>query len=97
MPVKPVFDPVSYRLAWGLMWRTLLVGTALFVLPPTAMPPTVGQQAVAFIVLIVWCYYDGLLSRGAWLVAAIEALLWFWLASKWTVILLVLFGPETQG
>ena len=45
MPVKPVFDPVSYRLAWGLMWRTLLVGTALFVVPPTAMPPTVGQQA----------------------------------------------------
>ena len=97
MPIKPFFDPAYFRFAWELMWRILLVGTVLFVVPPTAMPPTTGQQGVALIVLLLWCYYDGLLSRGSWLSAAIEALLWFWLASRWTVILIVPFGPKTQG
>ena len=96
MPIKPVFDPVALRVAWELTWRTMLVGIVLFVMPPTAMPPTAGQQGAAFILLVVWCYHDGLLSRGEWFLATIEAVLWFWLASKWTVILLVLFGSEAQ-
>lgn len=89
-------NPAVLRIAGEFSWRTFLIGLALFVLPPFAVAPTVEQQAVALIVVVVWCYYDGAFARGSWPRAVLEGGLWFFWATKWTQALLLFFG-STEG
>jgi hypothetical protein len=82
------------RSAFELSWRTFLIGLALFILPPFAMAPTLEQRALALIVIVIWCYYDGAVWRRSWRMALVEGTAWFFCASKWTQALLLVFGSS---
>ena len=95
MSRSPLRDPAVLRIALEFCWRTFLVGVALFVAPPFAVWPTPEQQALAFIGIVIWCYYDGALWRRSWPTAVLEGAAWFFCASKWTQMLVLFFGsPE---
>ena len=73
------------------LWRTFLIGLALFIVPPAAVAPTVEQQILGFIGILIWCYYDGLLLPRIWLVAVGEGIVWFIASDQWTQALLYFF------
>ena len=62
------------RDAAGLGLTTLAVGAVLYALAPGRQPPP--HHAVATgVLLLVWCYCDGMIGRLSWGLAALEALL----------------------
>ena len=93
----PHFDkPAVLRFAVEFTWRTFLIGLALFVMPPFAIAPSAEQHALAFIAVVIWCYYDGAFARGNWPRAVVEGGIWFFWATKWTQALLLFFA-STEG
>jgi hypothetical protein len=83
------------RVAHKLLWRSCAVGIALFLLPPTAMRPDLSHFAATYVVLVIWCYHDGVLSRGRWLGSLGEACGWFVISAKITWLLLWGFGAAS--
>ena len=96
MRLAPPFNAFVVRTAIEFTWRTFLIGLALFVMPPFALAPSAGQYALAFIAVVIWCYYDGAFARANWPRAVLEGGIWFFCAIKWTQALLLLFG-STEG
>jgi hypothetical protein len=94
MPNRSIYGPFPVQYVKEVLWRTGLIGVALFVMPPFAIAPTFGQLATVYVAIIVWCYYDGGLKPGGWLMAILEACLWLFLAMKWGQLLLLCFGAE---
>jgi len=72
MRVRQSFDPAVLRIAGEFIWRTFLIGLVLFVMPPFATAPSAEQHGVAFIAVVVWCYYDGSFACGNWPRALLE-------------------------
>jgi len=72
MRVRQAFDPAVLRIAGEFIWRTFLIGLVLFVMPPFATAPSAEQHGVAFIAVVVWCYYDGSFACGNWPRALLE-------------------------
>lgn len=97
MPPPSFPDRIVLRIASELIWRTFLIGLALFIVPPFAVAPTSEQQALAFIAAVVWCYYDGALWRRSWPTAVLEGGVWFFCAAKWTQTLLLLYGSANPA
>ena len=71
-----------------LLWRSSAVGVALFLLPPTAMRPDPIHVVAAYAVLAIWCYQDGIVSKGRWFPSLGEACGWFLFAAIITGLLL---------
>ena len=71
---------------------TLLVGAALFALPPTAEPPLPRQVGAAAAAMVVWSYCDGFFGRRDWGMAALEGVLLTKAALHWTALLVEAFG-----
>jgi hypothetical protein len=71
----PSPNPLDARLLTAVTGLTLLVGAALFALPPTAEPPLLRQVGAAAASLVVWSYCDGFFGRRDWGMAALEGLL----------------------
>ena len=92
MRPSPFRDPAVLRIALEFVWRTFLIGLALFIVPPFAAIPSREQQALAFIGIVIWCYYDGALWRRSWPSAVLEGVVWFFCAAKWTQALVLFFG-----
>jgi hypothetical protein len=92
MRVWQAFDPAVLRIAGEFIWRTFLIGLVLFVMPPFATAPSAEQHGVAFIAVVVWCYYDGSFACGNWPRAVLEGGIWFFWGTKWTQALLFFFG-----
>lgn len=86
------YNPAVLRVAIEFSWRTFLIGLTLFVMPPFAVAPSAEQHVVAFVAVVVWCYYDGAFARGNWPWAMLEGGIWLFWATKWTKVLLLLFG-----
>ena len=72
MRVRQSFDPAVLRIAGEFIWQTFLIGLVLFVMPPFATAPSAEQHGVAFIAVVVWCYYDGSFACGNWPRALLE-------------------------
>jgi hypothetical protein len=79
--------PALVRDAAALGLSTLAVGAVLYALAPGGQPPL--HHAVATgVLLLVWCYCDGMIGRLSWGLAALEALLRLRLALAWAEFLL---------
>jgi hypothetical protein len=52
-------------------------------------------NALAYLVALVWCRYDGALSRGWWIAAAFEAVLWYIAAVGLARVLVLLLGDPS--
>ena len=68
-------NPLDAGLLAAVAGLTLLVGAALFALPPTAEPPLPRQVGAAAASLAVWSYCDGFYGRWDWGMAALEGVL----------------------
>jgi hypothetical protein len=66
---------------------TLAVSAVLYVLAPGNQPLT-RHIVAAGVLLLVWCYCDGMVGRQSWGLAALEALLRLRLALVWVDFLL---------
>jgi hypothetical protein len=88
----PSPNPLDARLLTAVTGLTLLVGAALFALPPTAEPPLPRQVAAAAAAMVVWSYCDGFFGRRDWGMAALEGLLLTKAALHWTALLLAAIG-----
>ena len=84
-------SPSDARLLAAVAGLTLLVGAALFALPPTAEPP-LPRQVAAAAAMAVWSYCDGFVGRRDWGMAALEGLLLTKVALHWTALLVEAFG-----
>ena len=90
-------DPGQTMWAFAeFLWRTFLVGLALFAAPPLSVTPSVEQQILAFIGVTIWCYYDGTLLPGRWWGAVFEGSIWFVAAIQWLRALLYLSGELSE-
>ena len=85
-------SPFDARLLAAVAGLTLLVGAALFALPPTAEPPLPRQVGAAAASLVVWSYCDGFVGRRDWGMAALEGVLLTKVALHWTALLVEAFG-----
>ena len=82
--------PALVRDAAALGLSTLAVGAVLYALAPGRQPPP--HHAVATgVLLLVWCYCDGMIGRLSWGLAALEALLRLRIALVWAEFLLRTF------
>ncbi len=88
-PNPSPFDP---RLLAAVAGLTLLIGAALFALPPTAEPPPPRQVAAAVAAMVVWSYCDGFFGRRDWGMAALEGVLLTKVALHWAALLVEAFG-----
>ena len=70
----------ALRVALSLARRSVGVGVALYVLPPTGELPYWWQAAAAFPVLAAWCYGHGALARRSVRVAVLEAVPTLWMS-----------------
>jgi hypothetical protein len=92
----PSRNPIHAGLLAAVAGLTLLVGAALFALPPTAEPPLPRQvaaaAAAAAAAMVVWSYCDGFFGRRDWGMAALEGVLLTKAALHWAALLVGAFG-----
>jgi hypothetical protein len=86
--------PIDARLLAAVAGLPLLVGTALFALPPTAEPPLPRHVGATAAAMVVWSYCDGFFGRRDWPMAALEGVLLSKAALHWTALLLGTFGTR---
>ncbi len=84
-------SPLDAKLLAAVAGLTLLVGAALFAVPPTAEPP-LPRQVAAAAAMVVWSYCDGFFGRQDWGMAALEGVLLTKVALHWTALLVEAFG-----
>jgi len=89
---RPSPNPLDPRLLTAVAGLTLLLGAALFALPPTAEPPPLQQVGAAAAAMAVWSYCDGFFGRRDWGMAALKGVLLTKAALHWTALLLEAFG-----
>ena len=92
-PFSPsLLDPVWLRFVRELMWRNGLVGLSLYLLLTDNQWRNLRLNAVAYTVVVVWCYYDGALARGRWRSSLLEGFGWYFIAIQTTTLLTLVFG-----
>lgn len=81
-----------------LAWRTGLLGIGMFLVLTDDPLRNLRLNAIAYLVALVWCRYDGAVSRGRWGAAALEAIVWYLAAVSFARMLVLLFGdPLVPG
>lgn len=76
---------------------TLVVGLALFLLPPYGEMPLSHQIALTGFALALWSFSDGLFGRSSIVLALIEAVLLLRLSVGWTWLLVGAFGNSPSA
>jgi len=75
---------------------TLVVGLALFLLPPYGEIPLLYQVILTGFALAVWSFSDGLFGRFSLILALIEAVLLLRLSIGWTYLFVGAFGAPAE-
>jgi len=78
-----------------LAWRTGLLGLGVYFALTGDPARNLRMNALAYVVALVWCRYDGALSRGRWGAAAFEAVLWYIAAVGFARVLVLLLGDPS--
>jgi hypothetical protein len=64
----------------SLLWRGALLGATLLLLITDDRYQNLRHHVVAYIVALVWCYYDGVIAYRRWSLAWFEGLLLYLVA-----------------
>ncbi|WP_372921654.1 hypothetical protein [Roseovarius sp.] len=81
----------------ALMWRGVLLGTALYLLLGEDPEANLKLNGVSYIVAVVWSYYDGMFARRVWSMAFVEAIFLHLLGIQVGNLLAVIFGNPLLG
>lgn len=81
----------------ALMWRGVLLGTALYLLLGEDPEANLKLNGVSYIVAVVWSYYDGVFARRAWSMAFVEAIFLHLLGIQVGNLLAAIFGNPLLG
>ncbi len=57
-----------------LMWRAVLLGTALYLMLGDDPDANLKLNGVSYIVAVIWVYYDGVFAKRMWSIAWLEAI-----------------------
>ena len=90
-------SPDSLRAFGALMWRGVLLGSALYLLLGEHTEPNLKLNGVSYIVAVVWSYYDGMFTRRVWSMAFVEAIILYLLGIQVGNLLAVIFGNPLLG
>jgi hypothetical protein len=84
--------PSDLRLIKELAWRAGLLGLGLYLVLTDDPSRNLRLNALAYVLALIWCRYDGMLSRGRWGAAAFEAMIWYLIAIGFGRMALWLLG-----
>ena len=90
-------SPLTIRAAGLLMWRSVLLGTALYLLLGADPNANIKLNGVAYIVALVWAYYDGVFAKRMWLLAFVEGIFLHLLGVQVGNLLAAIFGYPLLG
>ena len=57
-----------------LIWRAVLLGTALYLMLGDDPDANLRMNGVSYIAAVVWSYYDGVFAKRIWSIALLEAI-----------------------
>lgn len=89
--------PETFRATGILMWRGVLLGTALYLLVGEDPEANLKLNGVSYIVALVWAYYDGMFARRIWSMAFVEAIFLHLLGIQVGNLLAAIFGNPLLG
>ncbi|WP_149755205.1 hypothetical protein [Roseivivax sediminis] len=87
----------TLRATGALMWRGVLLGTALYLLLGEDPEANLKLNGVSYIVAVVWFYYDGMFARRVWSMAFAEAIFLHLLGIQVGNLLALIFGNPLLG
>ncbi|RBI67537.1 hypothetical protein DQW77_17525 [Roseovarius sp. TE539] len=87
----------TLRATGALMWRGVLLGTALYLLLGEDPEANLKLNGVSYIVAVVWSYYDGMFARRVRSMAFVEAIFLHLLGIQVGNLLAVTFGNPLLG
>lgn len=87
----------TLRTTGALMWRGVLLGSALYLLLGEDPEANLKLNGVSYIVAVVWSYYDGMFARRIWSVAFVEAIFLHLLGIQVGNLLAAIFGNPLLG
>lgn len=87
----------TIRATGALMWRGVLLGSALYLLLGEDPEANLKLNGVSYIVALVWSYYDGMFARRIWLIAFVEAIFLHLLGIQVGNLLATFFGNPLFG
>ena len=70
----------AYPVWVSLLWRGVLLGTALFLSLSDDRYQNLRHNLIAYLVALVWSYYDGAITHRRWSLAWFEGLLLYLVA-----------------
>lgn len=91
-PRKPLMAQNMRVAICTILWRGVLLGTALFLIIGDDPSRNLRYNAVAYIIAVIWSYYDGLIARRRWPISGIEGLLLYGTIVGFGNLLVLLFG-----
>jgi len=83
--------------AGALVWRGVLLGTALYLLLGEDSVANLKLNGVSYIVALVWTYYDGTFARRIWSMAFVEAAFLHIFGVQVGNLLAAIFGNPVLG
>lgn len=66
--------PETLRAAALLMWRAILLGSALFLMLGEDPEANFKLNGVSYVAALIWSYYDGVFAKRKWSTAWLEAI-----------------------
>ena len=87
----------TIRATGALMWRGVLLGSALYLLLGEDPEANLKLNGVSYIVALVWSYYDGMFARRIRLIAFVEAIFLHLLGIQVGNLLAAFFGNPLFG
>ncbi len=87
----------TLRATSALMWRSVLLGSALYLLLGEDPEANLKLNGVSYIVALVWAYYDGMFARRFWSMAFVEAIFLHLLGIQVGNLLAAFFGNPLVG
>jgi hypothetical protein len=88
--------PESMRVACAMIFRAFLIGTILYLSLTDDRYINLQRNFTAYIVALVWCYYDGFFARYRWSAAGIEAIVLHIMAVQVGNLLAFVFGSPLR-
>jgi len=81
----------------SLMWRSVLLGTALYLLIGDDPDANLKLNGVSYIAAVIWAYYDGVFAKRMWSIAWFEAIFLHLAGIQIGNLLAMIFGNPLIG